>query len=305
MLFDAAEPAGSRTARCVQAIKPTVRYWMETEVHVYGFSIAANVLLAFFPFLIVMVSLCRYVLHWPTGESAIHLALSDYFPGQIGGFIRRNLTATVESRGPLQIGSILLLLFTANGIFEPLEVAMNRVWGVTTNRSYLRNQLVSLGLVFACGSLALLSTVLTVWNQNLWRPYFESGSLMFTIANLTAFKLAAVPISILILFLIYWLLPNCKVSPQRILPAAIGVGLMLEALKYVNLLTWPWLRLKLQREYGPFVYSVTIILWSFLASMIILAGAEWAARRSAGQPQEAEPPPESHSIANTSQSGID
>ena len=25
---------------------------------------------------------------------------------------------------------MLLLLFTANGIFEPLEVALNRAWGV-------------------------------------------------------------------------------------------------------------------------------------------------------------------------------
>ena len=26
---------------------------------------------------------------------------------------------------------MLLLLFTANGIFEPLEVALNRAWGVS------------------------------------------------------------------------------------------------------------------------------------------------------------------------------
>ena len=33
----------------------TFRYWMQTEVHVYAFSVAANVLLSFFPFLIVML----------------------------------------------------------------------------------------------------------------------------------------------------------------------------------------------------------------------------------------------------------
>ena len=47
---------------------PTIRYWMETEVHVYAFSIAANVLLSFFPFLIVMVTLCRHLLHWQGAE---------------------------------------------------------------------------------------------------------------------------------------------------------------------------------------------------------------------------------------------
>jgi hypothetical protein len=38
------------------------------------------------------------------------------------------------------------------------------------------------------------------------------------------------------------------------------------------------MKAKLDKEYGPFVYSVSIILWSFLGSMIVLAGAEWSAR---------------------------
>ena len=66
--------------------------------------------------------------------------------------------------------------------------------------------------------------------------------------------------------------------PRRVIAPAILVGITLELLKYVNALTWPWLRVKLEREYGPFAYSVTIILWSFLAAMVILAGAEWSAR---------------------------
>ena len=120
---------------------------METEVHVYGFSIACNVLLSFFPFLIVMVSLCRYVFHWQGAEQAIYLALADYFPGELGDFIQRNLKATIWRRGPFQFTSVLLLLFTANGIFEPLEVALNRVWGAKRHRTFLKNQLISLAQV--------------------------------------------------------------------------------------------------------------------------------------------------------------
>jgi uncharacterized BrkB/YihY/UPF0761 family membrane protein len=70
-------------------------------------------------------------------------------------------------------------------------------------------------------------------------------------------------------------------------PAAVIVGLALEILKYVNLLTWPLLRLKLSREYGPFVYSASILLWSFFAAMIVLAGAEWSARKARTAPPEA------------------
>ena len=97
--------------------------------------------------------------------------------------------------------------------------------------------------------------------------------------GMLAFKLAAIPISILTLFLIYWLLPNRKISPRRVLPVAIYVGLMLEAIKYINLAVWPLLLNKVDREYGPFKNSVTILLWSFLAALIVLAGAEWAARQ--------------------------
>jgi len=207
--------------------------------------------------------------------------LNDYFPDTFGQFIRRNFEVTVASRGPGQLISIVLLFFTASGIFEPLEVALNRVWRCSSNRSYLKNQLVGLGLIFACGALTLLSTIFTALNNEFLAGV--GGSHVPAAANilgLVFFKLAAIPLSMLMLFLIYWLLPNCAIQPASIVPAAIIVGFLLEILKYINLWTWPYLRAKLQLEYGPFYYTVTIILWGFLASLIVLAGAEWAARRS-------------------------
>jgi membrane protein len=267
-----------RRSRVAEVCGPTVRYCLQTEVHVFALSVAASVLLSAFPFLIVMMSLCRYVLRWPAGVQVLNLALSDFFPGDMGVFISRNLQAVVESRGPFQITSVFLLLLTANGVFEPLEVALNRAWGVAKNRSYLRNQLVSLGLIFLCGSLTLLSFVLTAMNRQIlagWVP-------VPTFLAMLIFKLAAIPISILALALMYWLLPNRRIAPARIIPVSILVGLALELLKYINLLTWPLMKAKLQREYGPFYISVTIVLWSFLSAMVILAGAEWSARRKPG-----------------------
>jgi membrane protein len=253
--------------------RPTAQYLMETEAHVYALATSASVLLAFYPFLIVMLSLCRNLLHWPAAVEAIYLALNDYFPGDLGNFIQRNL----PTRGPVEWTSLFLLLFTANAIFLPLEVALNRAWGVKVNRSYVRNQLVSLGLIFACGGLALLSLMFTALNQD-WMGSWAGGNGVGVWINLLIFKLAAVPLSILGLFLIYWVLPNRRVAPAHVAPVAIMVGLILEALKYVNLLVWPLLRAKLQREYGVFHNSVTILLWSFTASLIVLAGAEWTAR---------------------------
>jgi membrane protein len=254
----------------------TFHYWMNTEVHVYGFSIAANVLLSFFPFLIVMLSLMREVFGLDGAANAINMVLNDYFPGKLGEFIGNNLKVNVEGHRALQVMSVFLLLFTANGVFEPLEVALNKAWGITKNRSFLRNQLVSLGLIFVCGTLALASAMLTGLSM---MALGDHGISRFLVLFL--FKMAAIPLSIILLFLIYWRLPNAKISARFVLPPAIFVGLTLEALKYINLLALPhWLK-KLHAEYGPFYYSVTIVLWSFLASMIILAGAEWAAQDAA------------------------
>jgi YihY family inner membrane protein len=256
---------------------------MQTEVHVYAFSVAANILLSFFPFLIVMMSLCRSVLRWQAAVDAIFFALNDYFPGPISDYLGRNLRVVVAGRGKVQVVSILVLLFTANGVFEPLEVAFNRIWKCDKNRSYFKNQLVSLGLIFACGGLILLSTVFTALNHQYLQAAKGVGAAWTAFLSEALYKLAAIPISMLMLFLIYWLLPNCPVKPRQILPAAIAVGLLLEVVKYFNLLTWPYLRTKLAAEYGPFTYAATLVFWGFFASMVVLAGAEWAARRARSQ----------------------
>ncbi len=277
--------------RLARDLRPTVRYLMETEVHVYAFSIAANVLLSFFPFLIVILTLCKSVFHWPSAADAILIGLRDYFPDSLGDFVRRDLTATLYRRGSIEAVSLLLLLFTANGIFEPLEVALNRAWGVTKNRNYFHNQLVSLGLILVCGALALASTMLTALNRDFWARWLPGGQNLSLTLNLLFFKLAALPMVILVIFLVYWLLPNRKIPPLQVVPVAIFVGLTLEVLKYINLLTWPYLRRKLEAEVGPFHFSAGIIIWSTIAAMVVLAGAEWSARwaRESAQQQKSEP----------------
>lgn len=260
---------------------PTIRYLSQTEVHTYALSIAASVLLSFFPFLIVMLTLVRNVLHSRLAENALIFALHDYFGSDLGEFINRNLTKV--NHGRFQLTSVVLLLFTANGIFEPLEVALNRAWGVTENRSYVGNQLLSLFLIITCGGLALGSVLLTAMNTSFVASQY--GIKVFPAwLSLAIFKAGAIPVTILSLFLVYWLLPNRRVPVRRIVPVAAMVGLALEVLKYLFLIAWPWLDRKFQNEYGPFRYSVGIIVFSMLSSFVVLAGAEWSAREPGKRP---------------------
>ncbi len=256
---------------------------METEAHVYALAISASVLLAFYPFVIVMMSICRDLLHWKAAMNVVPLALTDFFAGEQGDFIVRNIKAVGVPK--LGLTSMFLLLFTANGIFEPMEVALNRAWGVTQNRSYLKNQIVSLGLIFACGGLAVLSLLLTAGPFQ-WLS--GTGWLGDSLERIV-FKLAAVPVSILALFLVYWLLPNRKVEPGRVARVAVVVGLILEGCKYVNLLIAPVLERKFNEEYRFFRHSVTLLVLSALASLIVLAGAHWTANHETQDPLARDP----------------
>src|SRR5262245_10171904 len=88
-------------------LRPTAIYLMDTEVHVYALAISACVLLAFYPFLIVMLSFCHNILRWPAAEQAIYLALNDFFAPDAGGFFSRNLQPWMA--GKLTFGSMFLL----------------------------------------------------------------------------------------------------------------------------------------------------------------------------------------------------
>ena len=256
-------------------ILSTVKYLMRTDVHTFAFSVAANSILSFFPFVVLMMTLIRRVFHSRVMYDVVLQLLRDYLPaGQ--EFVIRNLNSMVNSRQRVQFVSLVILLVTSSGIFLPLEVALNRIWRFETNRSYLGNQLVSFGLALACGALALLSIALTAgpvaFMEFISRGY---GTGFVRVVGFLVMKVFAIAASIAIFFLIYWILPNGKVPARTVLPVAIIMGLLSEALKYAYILALPWLNF--QEVYGPFALSVTMMFWAFLSGLLLLAGANLSA----------------------------
>ena len=255
----------------------TVRYLMRTEVHTFAFSVAANAILSFFPFVLLMMTLIQNVFHSRIMHNVVVDLLRDYLPaGQ--DFVIRNLDALVRARHRAQAVSLVILLVTSSGIFVPLEVALNRIWRFPNNRSYLGNQIISLGLAFACGSLALLSVALTAGNIHLlWFFLRQDGIFIVRFIGFVVMKIFAIAASIAIFFLIYWLLPNGKVPARAVLPAAVAMGILSEALKYAYILALP--RLNFQEVYGPFTLSVSLMFWAFLSGLLLLTGAQLSAQR--------------------------
>ncbi len=267
--------AKRRYARFPELAASTAKYLLRTDVHTFAFSVAANSILSFFPFVVLLLTLVRRVFHSKVMYEVVVELLRDYLPaGQ--DFVIRNLTAMVNARHRAQVLSLIILLVTSSGVFMPLEVALNRVWRFPNNRSYIGNQLISLGLAFACGVLALLSVAMTAGNVSLMTFLLRGhGSGVVHVVGFAVMKVFAIAASIAIFFLIYWLLPNGKVSARAVLPSAIVMGLLSEALKYGYIAALPWLNFS--EVYGPFSLSVSMMFWAFLSGLLLLAGANLSA----------------------------
>lgn len=252
------------------------KYLMRTEVHTFGFSVAANVILSFFPFVVLLLTVTRQVFHSASMYDVVLQLLRSYLPaGQ--DVVVRSVVALTPRRG-VKIFSLAMLLLSSTGVFVPLEVALNHVWGFTKNRKYLANQAISLLLAFSCGTLALISVALTAENQEKLLTWLGSRDrFLFHAGAFLVMKTSAIIASILMFFLIYWVLPNGKVKALSVLPAAILTGVIWDLLKYAYILALPWL--DFQRVYGPFALSVTLMFWAFLSGMLLLAGAQLSALR--------------------------
>lgn len=259
-------------------LRHVARYLMRTEVHTYAFSVAANAILSFIPFLVLLLTLSRQVFHSRAMYEVVLQLLRSYLPaGQ--DFVVRNLVALVGAHRGVKIFSLAMLLFSSSGVFLPLEVALNHVWGFASNRKYLANQTVSLLLAMGCGILALISVALAAGNQTwLTRLLGSKDNFLVEISGFIVMKLSAFVASVAIFFLIFWLLPNGKVAAKSVLPGAIWTGLAWDLSKYLYILALPWL--DFQQVYGPFALSVTLILWAFLSGMLLLGGAQYSALRA-------------------------
>jgi len=253
-------------------------YMTRTEVHTYAFSVAANVIFSLFPFIVLMLTLSERVFHSPRMVDVLGDLMRSLLPSN-QDFVMRNMVLLAHPHKGTQLFSVFMLLVTSTGVFLPLEVALNQVWGVKENRGYLRNQIVSLGLAFAVGALVLASVGLTAGQRKVLTLIFfgHTQNVVFALMSQAGLRFFAVIASILLFFFIYWILPNRKIPAMAVLPTAVVVGLAWETAKYLYVLILP--RLDFESVYGPFRVSVGLMMWAFISGLLLLAGAHFSATR--------------------------
>jgi len=265
-------------------VRALVYYMIKTEVHTYAFSVAANVILALFPFIVLMLTMAQQVFHSAAMIEVLKDLMATLLPtGQ--DMVWRNVVAFSHPHKGSQAFSLFMLLVTTTGVFLPLEVALNEVWGVKKNRNYLMNQIVSLGLAAAVGVLVMASVGLTAMQHTVvtWLFFGHTDNIFFrfffNFVGGGLLRICAVAASCLLFFLVYWILPNRRIPARAVLPTAVVVGVLWEIAKYLYVLALP--KLDFASVYGPFKTTVGLMMWAFLSGLLLLGGAHFSASRYA------------------------
>ncbi|HEY1987457.1 MAG TPA: YihY/virulence factor BrkB family protein [Terracidiphilus sp.] len=254
-----------------------VNYLLDSEVHTYAFSVAANAILSFIPFIVLLYTLALTVFHSQVMAGVVSDMIHYFFPSN-QDWIAKNLVVEAPRHG-VQVFSLIMILISCTGIFLPLEVALNQAWGVAKSRNYLMNQLVAFGLAILMVALGMISIVLSaVQRQILGFLFFHhTDNVLFNGVSWLWLAICTGIASILFFFSIYWLLPNCKVPVKPVLRASIITGLIWLFAKYAFVAVLPHLDLK--SLYGPFYVSVGLLFWAYISGLILFAGAQYSVSR--------------------------
>lgn len=253
------------------------RYLLDSEVHTYAFSVAANAIISFIPFIVLLYTLSRSVFH---SEMMVQVVgeMVHYFLPSNQDWVAASLAAAA-ARHRVQWLSLVMILVSCTGIFLPLEVALNRAWGVTKSRNYLMNQLVAFGLALLMVGLAVVSILLSAWQRQVLGFIFfhHTDNIFFEGVSYLWLALSTGVASILFFFSIYWFLPNRRIPAGYVLRTSIITGILWLLAKNVFVAVLPYLDLK--ALYGPFYVSVGLLFWAYVSGLILFGGAQFSVMR--------------------------
>lgn len=254
-----------------------IAYLLDSEVHTFAFSVAANSIISFIPFIVLLYTIAGSMPHGKEMAGVV-TEMVHYFLPSNQTFVADQLALRVPHHG-VQALSVLMILISCTGIFLPLEVALNQAWGVAKSRNYLLNQVVAFGLALLMLLLAMLSILVNAGEQGLLAFVFFHHTDNFVYKGLSYLWLSISTgvASILFFFSIYWILPNRKVPWKPVLRTSVVTGIVWLVAKMVFVQVLP--HMDLSALYGPFYVSVGLLFWGYASGLILFAGAQFSVTR--------------------------
>ncbi|CAA9290362.1 MAG: hypothetical protein AVDCRST_MAG77-4666 [uncultured Chloroflexi bacterium] len=217
------------------------------------------------------------------------------------------ITGVIETKGiAAGLGSVSLL-WVALGWFQAVDATINPIWGIRKPRPFVKGLVFSLAMSTAIGGVAIASFAATVV-ANLVVQLFggdPAGTALWrgVISALSVASVAAV------FYVLYRFTPQREVQHGDVWPAALVTALLWEASRLV--LAFYIEKTNMVTVYGPVGAMMALLFWIYVASNIILIGAELSyaiakERRNLGPEREMQvmaPPGEQPSIKFAPQVG--
>jgi membrane protein len=262
-------------------LKQTAQEWIQDKAPQLGAALAYYTVFSLAPLILVLISVVGLIFrNDPAGAWNKITEQMSYFLDQSAVQVVQNIAQQASQPGKDVIGTIIgvvLALFGASGVFGQLQDALNTVWGVKAKPgggiwSFLRSRFLSFAMVGGVCFLLLVSlTIESVLKA--FSHYVQSvmpGGIVIATTVYLIFDLAVI---ILLFAIIFKFLPDAKIQWRD-----VWIGSVMTALFFV---VGKWalgLYLgsgKAGAAYGAASSLITLLLWIYYSSQILLFGAEF------------------------------
>ena len=261
---------------------------------IYAGAMAFFGVLSLFPLLLLLITVAAILLRRADASGLVLGRVAAFFPGSAPLLVGTIDAVTAAQPVLLGVGT-LGLLWSSMGVFLTLGYALNRIWEAPRDRPLLLQYVIAAGLALSVGLLALLSLLLSALLA-LLRPLAATlaklglpdpgGSGLVGLPALVGSQALDLLIVAAAAAVLYRALPNATVRWGEALPPAVLTALLWEAAKlgFARYLTT---FAHVDRLYGPVAAIAGLMLWLFVASILLLFGAELSRQLARARTEEA------------------
>lgn len=186
------------------------------------------------------------------------------------------IDATIESRGSMTVIGFAFLAWSGLGIFSALSNGISRVFENAPKRPFVADKLIGLLLMTVTGALAVGSLVIGLVTGVIQQVADDvaggaGGSALVWVIGLV--------LPVVLIFVAFWVLykvvPNRPVGWGEVLPGALVATLLWTVLRFG--FTWYATNVaNYETAFGPIATAITLLVFLYFASVIVLLGAEFA-----------------------------
>ena len=248
--------------------------------------LAYYALFSVFPLLLVFVAAGSYFLDSEQVFNTITQFVQQALPISKQA-ISENLHQVLEERGTAGIFSLLILLWSASGMFTSLAYNINLAWPRASRRNYLQNRLAGLWMIVGLIGLIMLSIVLSWITRRLPFMQIADDTSPF---NLVLLRLISAFTSWLIIFLVFLTLYH-RIPRKRVKWSATVWGALIASLAWKAVTAgFAWYLGssfgQYQLVYGSLGAIVAFLFLIYIISLITLFGAHLSAAIEAWEKEQ-------------------